>query len=116
MTAALSNAVGWSAMSSAAPTSSDRDKLAGVAKQFEAIFVRQMLAAARKSDFGGDLFGGDGAIDTFREMQDSQFADIAADTGTLGLAQQIEAHLARFVDSGKPAAPAAAGAPADKKS
>lgn len=91
----------------AAPKSAERQKLADASKQFEAIFVRQMLAAARKSDFGGDdVFGGNGAIDTFREMQDSQFADIAANTGKLGLAQQIEAHLSRFVDGGASAAPA----------
>ena len=33
----------------------DRDKLAAAARQFEAIFVRQMLAQARKADFGEPL-------------------------------------------------------------
>ena len=71
-------------------------RLTETAQQFEAVFLRQMLAAARKSDFGGeDLFGGQG-MDTFREMQDAQFADIAAKTGAIGMADMIEAHLARF--------------------
>lgn len=74
----------------------DRDKLAAAARQFEAIFVRQMLAQARKADFGEPLFGGQ-ALDTFRTMQDEHFADIAGKTGALGLASQIEAQLARFV-------------------
>lgn len=74
----------------------DRDKLAAAARQFEAIFVRQMLAQARKADFGEPLFGGQ-ALDTFRTMQDEHFADIAGKTGALGLAAQIEAQLARFV-------------------
>lgn len=74
----------------------DREQLAAAARQFEAIFVRQMLAQARKADFGEPLFGGQ-ALDTFRTMQDEHFADIAGKTGALGLASQIEAQLARFV-------------------
>lgn len=74
----------------------DREKLTAAAKQFEAIFVRQMLAAARQTDFGDDLFGGQG-MDTFRQMQDERFADIASQTGALGLAKIIEARLAQFL-------------------
>lgn len=75
-----------------APT--DRDKLAQAAKQFEAIFTRQMLASARAAKLGGDdpLFGGQG-LDTFRQMQDERFADIAANSGTLGLAKSLETQL-----------------------
>jgi len=70
----------------------DRAQLAHAAKQFEAIFVRQMLAAARKTDFGGDMLGGEG-LQTFRAMQDEHFADIASDTGAFGLAKMIEKQL-----------------------
>ena len=70
----------------------DRTQLAAAAKHFEAIFVRQMLAAARKTDFGGNVLGGQG-LDTFRTMQDEHFADLAADTGAFGLAKMIEAQL-----------------------
>jgi len=79
-----------------APRPSDREQLAEVAKQFEAIFVRQMLSAARKTDFGSEMFGGQ-AMDTFRQMQDEHFADVASQTGVLGLATVIEAQLARFL-------------------
>lgn len=96
MTGIQAQYTGWTAGKGISATDSDKEKLAGVAKQFEAIFVRQMLSAARKTDFGNELFGGIGAIDTFREMQDSQFADIMANKGTLGLAKMIEAHLAKF--------------------
>lgn len=76
---------------------SARDKLAGVAKQFEGIFLRQMLSAARQTNFGGEsLFGGQ-AMDTFRQMQDERFADIAADRGAFGLGKMIESHLARLL-------------------
>ena len=83
-------------MASSAPSGS-REQLAKAAKDFEAIFVRQMLSAARKGSeaIGEDLFGND-AVQQFRDMQDSRLADTMAQTGALGLAKQIEAHLARF--------------------
>lgn len=74
----------------------DRERLASAAKAFEAIFVRQMLGAARQAGFGDSLIGGQG-LDTFRSMQDSHFADLTAQTGALGLARQIEAQLARHL-------------------
>jgi flagellar protein FlgJ len=92
--AALSNAV--SGVTSGIDAT--KAKLSGAAKEFEAIFVRQMLAAARKANPGEDLFGSS-ALDTFRDMQDSQLADMMTKTGTLGLAKQIEAHMARLVDA-----------------
>ncbi|MCZ8326081.1 MAG: rod-binding protein [Sphingomonadaceae bacterium] len=74
----------------------ERARLAEAAKAFEAIFVRQMLASARQASFGEPLLGGQG-LETFRSMQDSHFADLAAGTGALGLAKQIEAQLARHL-------------------
>jgi flagellar protein FlgJ len=88
---------GQTIVSADAPAGTERERLAEAAKQFEAIFVRQMLASARKADFGGDeVFGGQ-SDDTFREMRDARFAETAAETGSLGLAATIEAQLARFV-------------------
>ena len=82
----------------------DRTQLAAAAKQFEAIFVRQMLAAARKSDFGGNLLGGQG-LDTFRTMQDEHFADLAAETGAFGMAKLIEAQLSAQFGGESPSRP-----------
>jgi len=83
-----------SPIASTPASGSERERLKEAAQQFEAIFLRQMLAAARSTDFdGGDAFGGQGE-DTFREMRDAQFAQIASETGALGLAKSIEAHLA----------------------
>jgi flagellar protein FlgJ len=87
-------------MSSVAPQADDRARLHEAAKQFEAIFLRQMLSVARSTDFGGnELFGGQGE-DTFLEMRDARFADIASETGAIGLAASIEKQLARFVGKG----------------
>ena len=86
-----------SAFAGAPAGGGERERLKGAAQQFEAIFVRQMLAAARSTDFGGDdLFGGQGD-DTFREMRDAEFARLASESGTLGLAQSIEAQLAQHL-------------------
>ena len=71
----------------------EREQLAKVATQFEAIFVRQMLSQARQGGLGDELFGSQGG-DTFRQMQDERFADIAAEKGMLGLAAAIEKQLA----------------------
>ncbi|AXB75655.1 rod-binding protein [Novosphingobium sp. P6W] len=79
----------------------DREKLHTVAKQFEAVFVREMLSAARKSSFGGeggagDISGGQ-ALDTFRQLQDENVADATVQSGVLGLAKILEEQMAKFV-------------------
>ena len=79
----------------------DRAALAKAAKQFEAIFVRRMFAAARETHFDeGGLFSSQ-AMGTFRQMQDERFADIASDRGAFGLARMIETHLARQMPQAK---------------
>lgn len=84
-------------VSTATPLADPRGDIAKAAQGFEAIFVRQLLAAARKASFGEDsLMGGQG-MDTFRQMQDERFADIAAERGSFGLAKVIAAQLARQV-------------------
>lgn len=82
-------------VSNTAAPATDREKLKATAKEFEAIFVRQMLAAARKTDFGGDDLFGSQALDTFRQLQDEHVADMTAQSGVLGLASIIEAQMAR---------------------
>ena len=53
-----------------------------------------MLSSARAAKLGGDdpLFGGQG-LETFQQMQDERFADIAAKSGALGFAKSIETQL-----------------------
>jgi flagellar protein FlgJ len=81
-----------------------REQLSAAAKQFEAIFVRQMLSAARKTDLGGEkgLFDSE-AMGTFRQMQDDRFAEIASQNGSLGMAKMIEAQLTRMLPAASPA-------------
>ncbi|MBU6266139.1 MAG: rod-binding protein [Sphingomonadales bacterium] len=92
--------------SAPAAPSANRAQVAKVAKQFEAIFVRQMLAEARKTTFDKDgLFSSQGS-ETFMQMQDERFADIAASKGTFGLATMIEKQLLAHPGAA-PSAPAA---------
>ena len=75
--------------------------LTKAAQQFEAIFIRQMLAAARAADFGGDdLFGGPG-LEQFEAMRDEHLAATAAQSGTFGFAKLIEAQLAAQIKQGQ---------------
>ncbi|MFM9935873.1 MAG: rod-binding protein [Novosphingobium sp.] len=96
----------------AAPQSSDRTQLRKAAQGFEAIFVRQMLSAARAASLGGSdaLFGGQ-AQETFAAMRDERFAEIAANSGAFGLARQLEGQLARMLPA---SVPASAAKPAGK--
>lgn len=93
---AIQNTSAATGISLAPKAPSEKEKLSAVAKQFEAIFLRQMLATARSTDFGGDdVFG---KMDqTFVQMRDERFAEIASQTGALGFAKQIEHHLAALV-------------------
>ena len=53
------------------------DEVGQVAQQFEAIFLRQMIAAMRTPLLGADLFGSD-ASNQFRDMSDARLADSMA--------------------------------------
>lgn len=75
-------------------------EITAAAQKFEAIFIRQMLSAARASDFGGDdLFGGPG-LEQFNAMRDENLADIASRTGAFGFAKLIETQLAAQMQKG----------------
>jgi peptidoglycan hydrolase FlgJ len=66
--------------------------LKAVAKQFEAIFLRQMIASMRAPSLGDDIFGSD-ASNQFRDMADARLADAMA--GQFGIAQLLEKQLAK---------------------
>lgn len=74
----------------------ERAQLREAAKNFEAIFLRQMLSAARDSSIRSDLFGSNGS-DTFRQMRDDAFADIASERSVLGLADMIEVQMSKSI-------------------
>lgn len=76
-------------------------QLGKAAQQFEAIFVRQMLAAAHKAKLADGLFD-NSAVEQFQSMQDSRLADIVSENGGLGLARTIEQQLSRQIGDNTP--------------
>ena len=75
-----------------ASTALDMDGLHETAKQFEAIFLRQMIASMRAPSLGDDLFGSN-ASNQFRDMSDARLADNMA--GSFGIAQLLEKQLGK---------------------
>lgn len=62
------------------------------AEAFEAIIVRQMLAAVRQGQLADDVFGS-GATDNFREVADARLADTLAARRSFGIADMVERQL-----------------------
>ena len=69
-------------------------KLSQTAQAFEAVILRQMLAAARQAKLADDVFGS-GASDNFREMADARLADSLAAMKQFGIASLLEQQLGR---------------------
>jgi len=68
------------------------DRLAESARQFEAVFLRQLIAAMRAPSLGDALFGSD-AGNQFRDLSDARLADSMA--GKFGIAAMLEKQLAQ---------------------
>ncbi len=97
--------------SSSAPSATQAGKpatdpaLAKAAQQFEAIFLRQMIASMRQGSLAEGLFD-NGATEQFRDMADAKTADNLSKTGSFGIAELMMRQLSR------PTAPATPGSPA----
>jgi flagellar protein FlgJ len=84
-----------SAIAAAAPntgTPAEQKKLKAAAQQFEAVFLRQMIASMRQASPGDGLFDSS-ASDQFRDMADARVADDMATKGGLGIAEMLIRHL-----------------------
>lgn len=83
------------------PQAQTKADLEQAAKQFEAIFMRQMISAMRSASLDEGL-GDSSATLQFRDMADARIADSMAERGGLGVAQvlvqQLGAKLAPAVD------------------
>jgi Rod binding domain-containing protein len=85
-----------SALKSAADTP---EKISGVAKQFEALMIGQMLKSAREGS-GGGWFGNEDDQDDqtgslVMEMAEQGFSQAMAARGGLGIAKMVTANLER---------------------
>lgn len=86
-----------SAVCPESPLSPERAALRKAAEGFEAIMVRKMLSTARAASLTEETPLTGGGLQQFQAMRDEHFADIAAQTGTLGFARNIEAQLAQYL-------------------
>jgi len=65
------------------------EALGAVTKQFEAIFVSELLKEMRATTLEGGLFGKDRASQTYREMHDEALAGELANSGGLGIGKML---------------------------
>lgn len=78
---------------SSADQAAQSGDLKKAAQAFEAIFLRQLLASARSTDFGGEkIFDGPG-LEQFEAMFDGKIAEVSAQRGAFGIAEAIERQL-----------------------
>jgi len=93
----------------AAPRSASEQKLRTVAKEFEALFVNQLLSSMRGTVAMSDLIDNDGEIQYYRQLYDQALADRTAG----GIAEMIIRDYMPKVEAGAEAAgEKAADAPA----
>jgi peptidoglycan hydrolase FlgJ len=76
----------------AGPPPRSGEDLKAAAKQFEAIFLRQMIAAMRAPSLGDEVFSSD-AANQFRDMSDARLAENMA--GKFGIAKILEKQFTR---------------------
>jgi peptidoglycan hydrolase FlgJ len=108
----LANMARFSSIGEVTSLSSDAGRqLEEVATEFEALFVKQMLDAMRKTlRPENDLFYGGMAQETFQDMLYEEYARKIAQTGNLGIAEVITRQYGAA--AGTPSVPAATDSPA----
>ncbi len=107
MTAPLSAPVS----TTAAPQqdSPDRARLKKAAREFEAVFLRQMIGSMRSASLGDGIFDSD-ATRQFQDMSDAKTAEVMAGKGALGIADLlVRQYGARLSAAAAPAAAYEAG-------
>lgn len=92
----------------AAPTqANDKAQLQKVAKQFEAVFLRQMIGSMRQANLADGAFDSS-ATDQFRDMADARTADSMAEKGGFGVADLLMRQFAAKAATKATSAPAKA--------
>jgi len=73
----------------------EQQKIAEASRQFEAILLRQILAATQKPVIPSKLVDNSTAADIYRDMITNQLADSISKSGAFGLAKTFEHQLTR---------------------
>jgi peptidoglycan hydrolase FlgJ len=66
----------------------DTAKLKAAAKQFEAVFLRQLIGSMRSASLGDGIFDSS-ETEQFRDMMDAKTAETMAGKGVLGVADLL---------------------------
>lgn len=77
------------------PNVTESEKVAEASRQFEAVLLRQILSAARKTVIRSDLEKESAATDIYHDMINSQLADAITGAGGLGLARSLQLQVKR---------------------
>lgn len=77
------------------PNVTEADKIAEASKQFEAVLLRQILAAARKSVIHSGMEDTSATADIYQDMVTAQLAEAISQSGSLGLAQSLQVQVSR---------------------
>jgi flagellar protein FlgJ len=91
------------------PALNQQQKIAEASRQFEAILLRQILAASQKTVIPSKFADNSTSSEIYRDMITNQMADTMSKSGGFGLAQTFEKQLTRpeqsraQVASGRPA-------------
>ena len=75
----------------------EAQKVGEVARQFEAVLLRQILAAARKNLIKSEVNPESSQSGIYTDMVNNQLADDISRTGTFGLARSLKTQLTRQV-------------------
>jgi flagellar protein FlgJ len=93
------------------PNVSDADKVGQACRQFEAVFLRQILQEARKTVISSSSAHDSVVSGIYGDMVNNQLADGISRSGAFGLARSLQSQLVRQVlpgaeatSSGSPAA------------
>ncbi len=79
------------------PKLSDKEKVAEASRQFEAVFLRQILQDARKSVITSSTTPESSTKSIYNDLVNNQMADSISRSGEFGLARCLRAQLARQV-------------------
>lgn len=71
----------------------NEDKAAAAAKEFEAVFISQMLTPMFEGIEPDGLFGGGSAENIYKSMMIEEYGKIIAQSGGLGIADAVKAEM-----------------------
>lgn len=85
-----------------APKLSDKTmaKIEDAAKEFEAVFITEMMRPMFEAIEVNETFGGGKGEEMFRGMMLDEYGKMIADTGNFGLSDSIKAHMIKIQEQG----------------